>query len=76
MLLSSIDFCQRYIEFVGIVERAVSPGLFPAIRKMYETAPEDWISPEDCFASVNEAIGFVLMEVLRTQKEINANGKG
>lgn len=71
MLLSSIEFCSRYVEFVGIVEQVVLPSFFPAIRALYETAPEDGISPDDCFASENEAIGFVFKQVIRKQKELN-----
>lgn len=71
MLLSAIDFCERYVEFIEIVEQVVSPAYYPAIRLLYVSAPQDWIQPDDCFSSENEAIGFVFKQVISTQKRIN-----
>jgi hypothetical protein len=41
---------------------------------MYHTPPEDWITPDTCFASHNEAFGFVYKRLIKTHLDMMFNG--
>jgi hypothetical protein len=71
MPLSSVEFIDVFTEIVGQIEKVVSPTYFPAIRKLYVTDPHDLIEPGQCFASSNEAYGFVFKQMIRIQNGEN-----
>ena len=67
-MISAIEFCSRYGEWLEMIERSVTGSHFKAIRQMYETNPEDLISPAACFTSEEHAIGFIYCTLLKTHK--------
>lgn len=69
-MISAIEFCDRYGEWLEIIETAVTGSHWKAVRKLYETDPQDLISPVACFTSEEHAIGFIFALLLKTHKQM------
>jgi hypothetical protein len=72
-LVSAVEFCGMYVGILESIDATIKPEMHPAIRRMYHTPPEDWITPETCFASYNEAFGFVYKRLIKTHLEMMDN---
>lgn len=74
-MISAVEFCDRYGEWLELIESALTGSHFKAIRKLYETDPEDLISPVACFTSEDHAIGFIFSLVVKTHNQIKEESK-
>lgn len=70
-MISSIEFCRRYTDFLEIIDHVIKPEYYPAIRKMYETDPHDLVTPTGCFTCESAVIGFIFSVMLNTHKKLS-----
>ena len=71
MSVSAVEFCERYIGWLEMIDPVIKPEYYPAIRKLYCTAPQDLITPEAMFVSAEHAIGFIWCMLINTHKQLN-----
>jgi hypothetical protein len=67
-VINAIEFCARYIEWLEEIDHVINEAYYPAIRRMYITAPQDLISPVACFYNDEHAIGFIWNTLVKTHK--------
>ena len=73
-MITAIEFCDQYVSILEMLDFMLVPSYHPALRKLYTIEPEDFATPESVFASDGEMVGFVLSLIIKTQREIDANG--
>ena len=69
-MISAIEFVDRYIEWLEVIDHTINENYYPAIRQMYVTDPQDLIRPVACFTSEEHAIGFIYCSLLMTHKRL------
>ena len=69
-MITAIEFCSMYIEWLEMIDHTINENYYPAIRQMYVTDPEDLIRPVACFTSEEHAIGFIYCTLLKTHKAL------
>lgn len=69
-MVSAIKFCEKYIEWLEMIDATIRDEYYPAMRRMYVTPPEDFISPDACFRCEGDAIGFIYLSMLKIHKEL------
>ena len=69
-MITAIEFVDRYIEWLEVIDHTINENYYPAIRQMYVRDPHDLISPAACFTSEDHAIGFIYCTLLMTHKRL------
>jgi len=69
-MVSAVEFCGMYIEWLEMIDATIREDYYPAMRQMYVTCPEDLISPVACFRNEGDAIGFIYLSMLKVYKQL------
>jgi hypothetical protein len=64
-MITAIEFCDRYIEWLEMIDATINEIYYPAIRKLYCIAPQDLITPVACFTNKEHAVGFIYCTLLK-----------
>lgn len=69
-MITAIEFCSRYVEWLEMIDQTIRAEYYPAIREMYKFDPHDLISPVACFCNEGSAFGFIYLSMLNVHKRL------
>lgn len=70
-MLTATEFCSRYIGWLQTIEQVTKPEYYPAIRNLYETDPQDLVTPTALFTSESACIGFLWVRMVHIHEELS-----
>ena len=63
-MLTAIDFVSCYSKTLDEIEKTLRSEYMPTIARMRKIDPHDFVSPDQCFMSMNHVYGLVYRLIL------------